>query len=128
MIEILKQMRVGKKVVENGVEGTDRGMHRGRAGFAGCPRAGSAASQADAPPQEGGDDQVRVQWVTPDRNVLEQTVPDVEQLVFLLRLTGLVSLEGESYRVLGTELLVGEELAVKVRLAEADGMPDEGPD
>lgn len=71
---------------------------------------------------------MRVQWVTPDRNVLEQTVPDVEQLVFLLRLTGLVSLEGESYRVLGTELLVGEELAVKVRLAEADGMPDEGPD
>lgn len=71
---------------------------------------------------------MRVQWVTPDRNVLEQTVPDVEQLVFLLRLTGLVSLEGESYRVLGTELLVGEELSVKVRLAEADGMPDEGPD
>lgn len=77
---------------------------------------------------------MRVQWVMPDQAVLEQNVPDVEQLVFLLRLTGMVTLAGESFRVLGTELLVGEDLAVKVRLAVADGAangdgtPDDRPD
>lgn len=63
---------------------------------------------------------MNVQWVLPDQSVLERNVPDVEQLLFLLRLTGAVSLDGGSYRVRDTELVVREELAVKVLLADRE--------
>lgn len=67
---------------------------------------------------------MNVHWVLPDDSVLKRIVPDVEQLVFLLRLTGRVTLDGESFRVTGTELLVGDGLAVQVRLAVPDAEPD----
>lgn len=67
---------------------------------------------------------MNVHWLLPDQSVLQRNIPDVEQLLFLLRLTGRVSLDGESYRVMHAELVVDENLAVKVVLADGDGEPE----
>jgi len=66
---------------------------------------------------------MNVRWVLPDRTVLEREEPDVEQLMFLLKLTGRVHLDGDSYRVVGTELVVGEHVSLRVTLAEAGQTP-----
>lgn len=59
---------------------------------------------------------MNVLWMLPDQPARKQEVADVEQLMFLLRLTGRVSRDGKSYRVVQTELLIDEEPVVKVLL------------
>jgi hypothetical protein len=66
---------------------------------------------------------MNVRWVLPDRTVLEREEPDVEQLAFLLRLTGRVQLAGSAYRVAGTELVVGETVSLRVTLEKPDEPP-----
>lgn len=119
-----QRITIGKKGGKGVVEGSDRRLDRGRARSAGGARAGSPLSEKRAPAAEGRDAQMNVHWLLPDQSVLQRNIPDVEQLLFLLRLTGRVSLDGESYRVMHAELVVDENLAVKVVLADGDGEPE----
>jgi hypothetical protein len=63
---------------------------------------------------------MKVQWRSPDGVISETTVPDIEQLLFLLRLVNKVTLEGVFYQIDGSELIVGDdELSVAVHLSHA---------
>jgi hypothetical protein len=61
---------------------------------------------------------MKVQWRSPDGVISETTVPDIEQLLFLLRLVNKVTLEGVFYQIDGSELIVeDDELSVAVHLS-----------
>ncbi|MBW5447034.1 hypothetical protein GE107_13275 [Cohnella sp. CFH 77786] len=47
-----------------------------------------------------------VEWRFPDGRVKEQPVSDMERLMFLLRMVGGVTIDGEDYRVAGSTLVV----------------------
>ncbi|MFD0671498.1 hypothetical protein [Cohnella sp. GCM10027633] len=60
---------------------------------------------------------MNVSWITPDGATTENAVPDVEQLLLLLRLVNGVTLEGTAYRVADSRLVVsGERMGVVVSL------------
>lgn len=48
-----------------------------------------------------------VSWKLPDGSQTENAVPDVEQLLLLLRLVNGVTLNGTSYQVVDAQLVVG---------------------
>ena len=59
-----------------------------------------------------------VKWQLPDGTVRIQPVPDMEQLMFLLRMTGGIELEGCTYRVSQSILVAEPEgMSVTVKLA-----------
>lgn len=58
-----------------------------------------------------------VSWILPDGSTKENAVPDIEQLLLLLRLVNGVSLNGTSYQVVDAQLVVdGMLLRVSVSL------------
>ncbi|MBO9599045.1 MAG: hypothetical protein J7559_14660 [Cohnella sp.] len=58
-----------------------------------------------------------VSWKLPDGSQKENAVPDIEQLLLLLRLVNGVTLDGISYQVVDAQLMVnGEHLHVCVSL------------
>lgn len=60
---------------------------------------------------------MNVLWRLPDGSEREQTVADPEQLLFVLRLVRGVTIEGVTYRISGSTLVVEEEsLSVAVCL------------
>lgn len=61
---------------------------------------------------------MNVSWMLPDGLKTDNAVPDVEQLLLLLRLVNGVTLEGVAYRVADTRLVVdGESMNVVVSLS-----------
>lgn len=60
---------------------------------------------------------MNVSWITPDGPKTENAVPDVEQLLLMLRLVNGVTLQGISYRVADTQLIVnGDNMNIVVFL------------
>jgi hypothetical protein len=60
----------------------------------------------------------------PDGKTVEHTVPDIEQLMLLLRLVNGVTLDGITYHIQSTELIVeGGEWSVSVTLFD-QSMPN----
>jgi len=60
---------------------------------------------------------MNVLWRMPDGTVKEQTVPDVEQLMFVLRMVGGVSIDQSVYKISGSTLVVEPDgLSVAVNL------------
>lgn len=61
---------------------------------------------------------MNVRWMLPDGTAMENAVPDVEQLLMLLRLVNGVTLDRISYQIADTRLVVdGKRLHVLVSLA-----------
>ncbi|MCD9024095.1 hypothetical protein [Cohnella silvisoli] len=61
---------------------------------------------------------MKVQWHLPDHSISETDVPDIEQLLFILRLVGEVTLKGQPYQVDSSKLIVDEDkLSVAVTLS-----------
>jgi len=59
-----------------------------------------------------------VTWKLPDGSITEDAVPDIEQLLLLLRLVNGVTINGTSYRVADAQLVVNDKLLhVSVSLA-----------
>lgn len=60
---------------------------------------------------------MNVHWRMPDGTVKEQTVADVEQLMFVLRMVGGVSIDQSTYKIAGSTLVVEhDKLSVAVNL------------
>jgi len=60
---------------------------------------------------------MNVHWLMPDGTVKEQTVADVEQLMFVLRMVGGVSIDQSIYKIAGSTLIVEHDsLSVAVNL------------
>ena len=61
---------------------------------------------------------MNVHWRMPDGSVIEQKVADVEQLMFVLRMVGGVSIDQSVYKIAGSTLVVEhDKLSVAVNLA-----------
>lgn len=61
---------------------------------------------------------MKVRWKLPDGTERQQQVPDLEQLMFVLRLVGGVTIDGADYRIAGSSLVVEDDkLAIAVKLA-----------
>jgi len=61
---------------------------------------------------------MNVHWRLPDGTVKEQTVDDVEQLMFVLRMVGGVSIDQSVYQISGSTLVVDhDQLSVAVNLS-----------
>ncbi|MEX2416136.1 MAG: hypothetical protein WD424_08325 [Paenibacillaceae bacterium] len=52
---------------------------------------------------------MKVLWILPDDSTIENTIVDIEQLMFLLRLVNGVSINGLSYQLHHTELMMEKE-------------------
>jgi hypothetical protein len=60
---------------------------------------------------------MNVQWQFPDGTLREQQVTDMEQLLFVLRMVGGVTIGGITYKIAGSSLIVDQEnVAVAVNL------------
>jgi hypothetical protein len=55
---------------------------------------------------------MKVHWHLPDHTLSETEVPDIEQLMFLLRLVQGVTLQGKPYRIEKSELVVEEDRVI----------------
>lgn len=62
---------------------------------------------------------MRVSWHPPGRSPYESDCPDVEQLLFLLRMVQTVQVQGEEYALRKTGLVLdGNDLSLSVWLDE----------
>jgi hypothetical protein len=52
---------------------------------------------------------VNVRWKLPDGTVREQPVPDLERLLFVLRMVGGIRMENATYRIAGSVLEVSPD-------------------
>ncbi|KPV59354.1 hypothetical protein QJ48_11520 [Paenibacillus sp. A3] len=59
---------------------------------------------------------MNVLWLLPDDTIIESSVPNIDQLLFILELVDLVSIKGISYKAFQSELIV-EEGRIKVSIA-----------
>ncbi|MEK3724006.1 MULTISPECIES: hypothetical protein [unclassified Paenibacillus] len=49
---------------------------------------------------------MNVLWLLPDDTTLESSVPNIDQLLFILELVNLISIKGISYKSFQSELIV----------------------
>ena len=52
---------------------------------------------------------MKVLWILPDDSTIENTIVDIEQIMFLLRLVNGVCINGLSYQLVHTELMMEKE-------------------